>query len=105
MESKKIGVIYAPTAKNSIRKIAAYIEDKGYPETAEKFINKLYNFGNSLADYHFAYPVCKQPQFAKRNMHCAIFNENYIFVYKLVETQLIIYNIIHCKTNPGFHAV
>ena len=86
MESKKIGVIYAPKAIESIRKIAAYIEDKGYPETAEKFIHKLYDFGNSLADYHFAYPVCHQPQFAKRNMHCAVFNDNYIFVYKLIKT-------------------
>ena len=105
MENQKIDVIYAPKAKSSINKIAAYIEEKGYPETAEKFINKLYDFGNSLAVYRQAYPVCRQPRFAKRGMHCAVFHKDYIFVYKLVKKELIIYNIIHCNTNPVFHTV
>ena len=98
-------VIYAPKAKNSINNIAVYIEKKGYPETAEKFADKLYKFGNSLIDFPEKYPVCKQARFAKRNMCCAVFHKNYIFVYKLVQNELIIYNIIHCNANPAFYSV
>jgi hypothetical protein len=74
----------------AIRDIAFYVEKQGFPETAEKFAENLINFGLSLSIFPGKYPVCRQPQFAKRNMHCAIFNENYIFVYKLVEPSTII---------------
>lgn len=103
METKEIITIYAPKAKNSIGKIAAYINEKGYPETAEKFTEKLYDFGFTLNIYPDKYPYCKHSQLSKRNMRCAVFHKNYIFVYKLVKNTLVIYNIIHCNTNPAFH--
>jgi len=97
-------IIFREKAKCSIRDIAFYIEQKGYPETAEKFTEKLVNFGNSLAGFPDAYPVCKQLQFFRRNMRCAVFHRNYIFIYKVVNNILIIYNVIHCNTNPVFHS-
>jgi plasmid stabilization system protein ParE len=105
MEKTKPLVIYKPKAENSIFYIYCYIAKQGNPKRAEKFYSDLYEFGNSLADYHFAYPVCRQPQFAKRNMHCAVYHKNYIFIFKLVTNQLIIYNIIHSNTNPAFQSV
>src|SRR3972149_5807968 len=97
METKKITIIYAPQAKKSINQIVAYIEEKGYPETAEKFADKLYAFGNSLVMFSDKYPICRFPKFSKRKMHCAVFHENYIFVYKVIKNELIIYNVIHGK--------
>lgn len=95
---KKPKIIFRETAKTSIREIACYIETKGYPETAEKFAEKLYKFGNSLAVFPNAYPLCKQKQLASKKMHCAVFHKNYIFAYKKVRNTLIIYNVIHGKT-------
>lgn len=102
---KKEKVIFRKKAKFAIRDIAFYIELQGYPETAEKFVEKLVRYGHSLSVFPDKYPICKQPQFAKRNMHCAVFHKNYVFVYKLVKTELIIYNIIHCNTNSVFQSV
>jgi len=87
----------------SIANIAYYITEKGYPENAKRFADKLYEFGNSLIAFPNAYTVCKQPQFYRRNMHCAVFHKNYIFVYKVIKNTLVIYNVIHCNTNPVFH--
>lgn len=105
MEKTKLKVVFLPKAENSIFRIYCYIVKQGNPERAEKFYNALFEFGTSLADFPNAYSKCKQPQFGKRNMNCAVFHKNYIFVYKPVKTELVIYNIIHCKTNPVFHSV
>ena len=73
----------------------------GFPcSTAERFANELYDFGNSLALFTDKYKLCLYPQLAKRKMRCAVFHKNYIFVYKVVNDSLIIYNVIHVKTNP-----
>ena len=104
MEKIKSGVSYKPKAENSIFQIYCYIAIRGNPERAETFYNELYDFGNSLADFPNTYPVCKQPQFAKRNMRCAIFHKNYIFVYKIVKNSLTIFNVIHCKTNSTLYS-
>lgn len=98
-------IVFREKAKLAIRDIAVYIELNGYPETAEKFVEKLLSFGSSLAVFPNKYPLCKQPQFAKRRMHCAVFHKNYVFVYRLVKNSLVIYNIIHTNTNPAFHTV
>jgi plasmid stabilization system protein ParE len=90
-------VIYAPKAKNSIDEITAYIEEKGYTETAENFGDRLYTFGNSLAVFPDKYPLCRFLKLAKRNLHCAVFESTYIFTYKVVNRKLIIYNVIHGK--------
>ena len=95
MESKKIGVFYHVEAENSISKIGAYIEENGYPETAERFADRLYAFGESLLIFSDKYPVCRFPKLAKRHFRCAVFEQNYIFIYKMLNKQLIIYNVIH----------
>lgn len=105
MEKTKPEVVFLPKAENSIFHIYLYIAKQGNPENAEKFYHKLYDFGRALKNLPDKYPICKQPQFAKRNMHCAVFHKDYVFVYKFVKTQVIIYTIIHCNTNSVFHSV
>ena len=94
MEKKKPKVIFSDKAKNDIFKTALYIELKGFPDTAEKFADKLYEFGNSLSIFPNKYPICKRKAWAKRKYHCAVFKD-YIIAYKVVGSQLIIYSIVH----------
>lgn len=82
-------------AEHSIVQIAEYISVKGYPETAVKYIQRLQFFIESLATFPPKYPICKQPQFAKNNFHCAVFEKTYVVVYKITTDTLYIYHIIH----------
>jgi len=95
MEKKKFKVKYEPKAEQSIFRISVYIAEKGYKETALKFNDILYNFGDSLALLPEKYPVCKKPILAKRKLRCAVFKKNYIFIYKIIKNELIIFNVIH----------
>ena len=97
MDSGTKEIIFKPKAIKSITAISKYIAEKGYPENSKKFAAKLYDFGYSLAVFPNKYPICRFQNFAKRNLHCAVFEGNYIFTYKVVNDKLIIYNVIHSK--------
>lgn len=90
-------VIFREKAKRSIKDIALYIEESGYPETSEKFSQRLVEFGYSLATFPNKYAVCRFKRFARYNLRCASFERNYIFVYKLVKNELLIYTIAYTK--------
>lgn len=92
-------------AAEDIANIAYYIAKKGYPGNALRFAEKLYEFGNSIASIPKGYPICKQKQFAKHQLHCAVFHKNYIFVYKLLKDTVVIYTVIHSNTSTVFHSV
>ncbi len=94
---EKTKVDYREKATDSILKIASFIEEKGYPEAAEKFANELYDFGLSVGEIPQGYPVCRHLFLAKHKMRCAVFRKNYIFVYKIVKKHVIIYNIIPAR--------
>lgn len=96
-ERTKPEVIFTNRASNSIEEIAIYIALKGYPETALKFKDLLYEFAFSLTDFPDKYPICKRKSLKRQNLKCATFKTNYIFVYKLIENELVIYNVIHSK--------
>lgn len=95
---EKVKVIFKEVARISIRETALSIEKKGYPETALKFAERFYQFGNTLADFPDKYRLCRFPKFSKRSLHCAVFERTYIFTYKVVKNKLVIYNVIHTKT-------
>lgn len=104
MEQKE-KVVFRKKAKQAIRAIAIHIADTGHPEIAENFAKELVQFGYSLSSFPLKYPQCRQPAFAKREMHCAVYRKNYLFVYKPQGTRVIIYNIIHTSTKPMFQQV
>ena len=94
---EKAKIIFREKAKRSILEIAIYIELQGYPETAEKFTERLLLFANTISIFPDKYPLCRYKQFSKRNFHCAVFEHNYIFVYKIVRNHLVIFQVIHSK--------
>ena len=88
-------VFQSKYAEKSIRKIAEYISEEGYPETAISYILRLKKFISFLKVFPEKFALCKQPQFVNRNFQCAIFENTYIIVYKIKTEGLFIYNVIH----------
>ncbi len=97
MEQRKITVVFTEKAATNIASVAWYIAEKGYPDTAQNYLERLYAFGRSLANFPDKYPVSNHPVYKKHGMHCAVFEHTYIFIYRLVKNNLIIYSVIHCK--------
>ena len=88
-------VILRKKAQHSISRIAFYIAKKGNPKNAVKFISKMEDFLYSLAIFPEKHSICRHVSYAKRKYRCAVFKKNYIFVYKVIKNELVIFNIIH----------
>jgi plasmid stabilization system protein ParE len=95
MEEKVRQVVFLPDADSAIENIGTYIAEKGYPDTAEKYVEQMIDFANSLSILSQRYPVCRHEYLALHNFRCAVFDKKYIFIYKVSYTRLIIHTIIH----------
>lgn len=84
MEQEKVGVFYTKRAAFTIAQVAWYLAGKGYPETAQKYRRKLYDFGNSLANFPDKYALCRFKIYSARDYHCAVFDKSWVFVYKVI---------------------
>ncbi len=97
MGRAKIEVIWKPESLKSLQDIYNYIWARS-PQNAENLIDQLIDFGDSLQDFPMKYVECRHQKFKIRNFRCATFKRNWIFLYKITDSELYIHNIIHAKT-------
>ena len=93
MEEKKIRLIWRKTALNAIEDIYFYIAEES-PQNAEIFIERLISFGENLVVFPNKYRTCRFPKYARKSYHCAVFEKNYMFIYKIKNNTVYI-NMIH----------
>ena len=96
MAEEKIRVNWRKRANNSLQSIYNFVADDSI-QNADRLIDRMTNFGYSLNNFPDKYPPCRFKQFAKRNLRCATFEHNYILVYKIVKSELLIYTVAHTK--------
>jgi plasmid stabilization system protein ParE len=97
MGGSKCKVVFKEVAHQQIFEIMKYISERGNPERALAFFEKLYAFGNELGIQPEKYQICRKPSLEIQGFRCAVFRKNYIFIYKFVENQITIYSIIHAS--------
>ncbi len=91
---QKARVVYSKKASEDIAGIALYIIEKGYPQTAMRFMNKLFDFGDSLSIFPYKYPICRNHIFKALMLRCAPF-KNYLFVYSYDGQIVHILRVMH----------
>jgi plasmid stabilization system protein ParE len=82
-------------ADTNIKKLVLYIAEKGYPNTAENYVTRLYDFLFALAAHPNAYTLCKNKKWAALKYHCAVFEGTYVIPFKTKGKVVYIMNIIH----------
>lgn len=87
-------VIIKERAQRSIRRIARFIFDKGYPETAMLFAIRLDEFAKSLGVMPEKYQICIQKSYARKKFRCVPFENNYVFIYKIANDKVYVLNIV-----------
>jgi plasmid stabilization system protein ParE len=85
-------------AEKDLIDILNYISEKGYPETALNYVSRMEEFTLSLAELYNKYPLCRYSSFLKANFRCAVFENTYVFIYKVENNKLKVIRIIHGKT-------
>ena len=87
----------AKAAKNMVA-IYHYIAEKGYPDTASKYIERMFGFIESLTTMPDKYKLCSRQSWTKRKLRCAVFEDTYVIAYKVASNEsFLIFDIVHGK--------
>jgi plasmid stabilization system protein ParE len=97
MEAEALPVILRKRAEDTILGVYLYICGKGYPETAHRYVQRMYLFADSLGEFPKKAPICRYPQFAKHDLRCAVFDGNYVFVFSVMTDRVLVRNVVHVK--------
>ena len=91
-------VVFKPSAEKTIIELAEFITLQILmPDTANKYIDKLVSFAKSISKTPNAYSICKYPQWKNKKLHCATFDKTWVFAFKMVNENIVIYHIINGK--------
>jgi hypothetical protein len=80
-----------------IADIAYFIESKGLPETAIKFIKSVMNFIRNLDFDKIEFAICRDLERAELGLKCLPYNKKYTIVFYQLTDELIITEFIAAK--------
>ena len=91
-------VVLNKNANKTLDDLSSYLAlELKVPDTATKYIAKLRLFAKSLELHHFAYPICNNEKFRKKDWRCATFNKKWVFAYQIKEDKIVIHEIVFGK--------
>ena len=88
MGKRKVTIL--DTAVNAVAKVSFFIEAKGLPETAKRFVNDAFAFFDKLADERIVHRPCTYPAWRKLTYRCTTFRKKYTVAYLEHSTEIII---------------
>jgi plasmid stabilization system protein ParE len=68
---------------------------------AEKYIEKIFSFCENFAVFPNSNPICRYQELQTKGYRCAIFDKQYIIVYR-VTTIIDVLAIVHTSRSPDF---
>lgn len=74
----------------AVSKIAFFTESKGLPQTAKRFVDKAFEFFESLSDERVVHRPCKQIYWKRLNLRCTTYHKKYIVAYLNNSDEIII---------------
>jgi hypothetical protein len=79
MGKRKVTIL--DTAVENVAQVALYIEGKGLPKTAKKFVDEAFEFFGKLSDDIIIHRPCKHLEWMELNYRCANFRKKYVVAY------------------------
>lgn len=70
--------------------VAFYIEGKGMPETAKRFVDEAFHFFEHLADEAITHRPCQFESWNQMGYRCASFRKKYVVAYLDNSDEIII---------------
>lgn len=90
-------VLISRKANNDMLQVLDYISKQGFPYTASKFILRMEAFVNSFGINPEKYKKCQNIKFNNAGFRCAVFENTYVFVYKIEKNIVKLIRVIHGK--------
>lgn len=88
MAQRKVSVL--DKAAEEVAYVAYFIESKGLPKTAKKFVAESFKFFKTLGDPTIKHRPCHFLEWKEEGYRCANFKKKYVVAYLDTEDEIII---------------
>jgi len=79
MGKRKVGIL--EPASTAVAEIALFIESKGLPKTAKKFVDEAFTFFEQLSDDRIPHKPCTYSAWKWLDYRCTTFKKKYVVAY------------------------
>ena len=88
MGKRKVTIL--DTAVKAVAEASFFIEGKGLPETAKRFVDEAFAFFEKLSDDRIVHRPCKYSPWQKLTYRCVSFRKKYAVAYLERKSEIII---------------
>mgnify|MGYP001811270516 CR=1 FL=1 len=88
MAQRKVSIL--DKAAEEVAYIAYFIESKGLPKTARKFVDESFSFFHKLSDSRIKHKPCLKAAWMEEGYRCANFKKKYVVAYLDLNDEVII---------------
>jgi plasmid stabilization system protein ParE len=95
MGKRKVSIL--EPAATAVAEIAWFIENKGLPQTAKKFVDNVFIFFDKLADERIEHKPCIYRNWKDLGYRCVPYKKKYIIAYLTQEKEIVICDFVSSK--------
>lgn len=95
MGKRKVTIL--EPASTAVAEVAWFIESKGLPQTAKKFVIDVFAFFETLSDDRIVHRPCTYAKWNELGYKCFPYKKKYTIVFSQSETELVISEFISSK--------
>ncbi len=95
MGKRKVSIL--EPAATAIAEIAYFIEGKGLPYTAKKFVDEAFSFFEKLSDDFIEHKPCSYPAWKKLKYRCITYKKKYSIAYLSLRKEIVICEFVSSK--------
>ena len=95
MGKRKVSIL--EPAATSVAEVAFFIEGKGLPKTAKKFVDEAFVFFAKISDDIVEHKLCKYLHWKQLGYRCVNYKKKYIVAYLSFEKEIIICDFVSAK--------
>jgi plasmid stabilization system protein ParE len=92
---RKITILDA--AVNGLAEIAYFIDGKGMPQTAKKFVDEAFEFFQQLSDERIVHRPCRYAPWYELTYRCVTFRKKYSVAYLVHSNEIVICEFVLTK--------
>lgn len=95
MGKRKVSIL--ESAATAVAEVSFFIESKGLPKTAKKFIDEVFSFFEKLSEDIIEHRVCQYKQWKNLGYKCANYKKKYVVAFISLEKEIIICDFVVAK--------
>ena len=95
MGKRKISIL--EPAATAVAEIGWFIESKGLPKTAKKFVDEVFDFFEKLSDERITHKPCSYPKWEMLKYRCITYKKKYTVAYLSHDKEIVICEFVSSK--------